>query len=178
MKPEQPDNIGHQLSSDELHARQQQQSVGFPGPVVVAAGLTDPINIGSLFRLADAVACREIVFVDTTIHKPGKVKAVSRNTQAYVQHRFLSSDEFLAGLADFPRLIALEITTKSSEVYTTELPQEMALVVGSERHGIPVPLLERCERAVHLPMLGINSSMNVTLAAGLALYEWHRRFRV
>ena len=87
-------------------------------------------------------------------------------------------DEFLDLQSDLPPLVALEITTQSENIYTTtHLSENMGLVIGSERHGIPENVLAMCQAAVHLPMMGVNSSMNVAMALGIGLYEWHRRFR-
>jgi tRNA G18 (ribose-2'-O)-methylase SpoU len=148
------------------------------GPRVVAVGLQRPDNIGMLFRIADAVGVQELVFVDSPHITGRKVRRVSRHTQDAIPHRQLSSAEFLAHAARYEPLIALEITTHSQDLYTTDLPHDLTLVVGNERHGIPAAILAVCQRAVHIPMLGQNSSMNVATAAGIALYEWHRRYRL
>ncbi len=169
-------DVGQQLSSDELHLRQQQQHVTVPGPMVVAVGIQNHRNQGMIFRLCDAIQCSEILFVDTPPRNNRRVRHIARHSQRHVNNRFLTLNKFLE-LA-LPPLVALEITAHSSDLYATELPQKMALVVGGEQDGIPASVLERCQYAVHIPMFGVNSSMNVATALAIALYEWHRRFRV
>lgn len=167
--------MDRQLSGDELHERQRQQYTAIPGPTVVAVGIQNHRNQGMIFRLCDAMQCQEIVFVDTPPRNNRRIRHIARHSLKAVNNRFLTLDKFL--LMGFPPLVALEITAQSSDLYAAELPQEMAFVVGGEQDGIPVAVLERCAYAVHIPMFGVNSSMNVAMALGVALYEWHRRFR-
>ncbi len=172
-----PGNAGHQLSGDELHQRQQQQFIDIAGPIVVAVGVADPFNIGSIFRICEAAGCKEIIFVDSTEIGALKVKRASRHASQAVPFQNVSVEDFMSMIENLPTLVAVEITSKSADVYTTHLPQDVALVVGGERYGIPEEILERCSYAVHIPMFGQNSSMNVATSLGIVLYEWHRRFR-
>jgi len=172
-----PNNAGHQLSSEELHAYQQKQATSIRGPTVVAVGVTDPFNIGSIFRICEAVGCREIIFVDSTDIGAQKVKRASRHTSGIVPYRCISLEDFSSLVKRLPTLVAVEITSKSTDIYKTQLPQDVALVIGGERYGIPEEVLERCAYAVHIPMFGVNSSMNVATSLGIVLYEWHRRYR-
>lgn len=168
---------GHQLSSEELHARQQKQSTNVPGPVVVAVGVADPFNIGSIFRICEAVACKEIIFVDSSDVGAQKVKRMSRQASKLIPYQTCSLEDFLGMVEKLPTLVAVEITSQSTDVFTSQLPQDVALVVGGERYGLPEQALQHCAYAVHIPMFGVNSSMNVATSLGIVLYEWHRRFR-
>jgi tRNA G18 (ribose-2'-O)-methylase SpoU len=172
-----PNNAGHQLSSEELHARQQQQFTDIPGPVVIAVGVVDPFNIGSIFRICEAAGCKEIIFIDSTDIGAQKVKRASRHTSRMVPFQCVSQEGFERIISRLPTLVAVEITSKSNDLYSTHLPQDVALVVGGERYGIPEDILQRCAYAVHIPMFGVNSSMNVATSLGIVLYEWHRRYR-
>lgn len=69
--------------------------------------------------------------------------------------------------------MALEITTESSSLFTYAPPtdvREIVLIAGSESTGVPKALLTLCDASVHLPMYGQNSSMNVSVALGAAVY--------
>ena len=73
-------------------------------------------------------------------------------------------------------IICLEITSKSQELreYVNNLTQlnKICLVVGSEKAGIHQALLDTADHTLHIPMFGDNSSMNVTTATAIALYEF------
>lgn len=147
------------------------------GPRLVAVGLSSLDNIGMLFRIADAVGVRELIFVDAPDIAGRKVRRVARHTVRSTPHQQLSRDVFFTHIDRLQPLVALEITTTSRDLYTDELPANVTLVVGNEQNGIPAQVLAVCQQAVHIPMFGQNSSMNVATAAGIALYEWHRQHR-
>lgn len=177
MTTNSPNATGHQLTSAELHKRQQEQVTRILAPTVIVVGVTDPANIGSIFRICDAVKCKQIIFVDATDISIRKIKRISRSTTEMVSYQCISTDELVNSIGNFPELVAIEITSKSTDVYATPLSQDIAFVIGGERYGIPEHILELCAYAVHIPMFGINSSMNVATSLGIVLYEWHRRFR-
>ena len=170
-------NTGHQLDHHEFKAMQPIPDDLIIGPRVIAVGVSDSRNMGTIFRICDAVAAQEIVFVDTPSPKNSRFRQAARNTQRHVRHQFLTQEAFIAMQAQFQPLIALEITSKSVDLYAAEIPQAVALVIGDEKHGVPAELLNICQAAIHIPMFGNNSSMNVATALGIALYEWHRRWR-
>lgn len=68
-------------------------------------------------------------------------------------------------------VLALEITDTSRSVFDYAPPAgELLLVTGAEATGVPPALLAQCDAAVHLPMYGRNTSMNVSVALGAAVY--------
>ncbi|WP_375252443.1 TrmH family RNA methyltransferase, partial [Dokdonia donghaensis] len=72
--------------------------------------------------------------------------------------------------------IALEIDSTSipiAEVHIANM-SKISLVIGAESTGVTPEALEQCAVIAHIPMHGINSSMNVAQAAGIALYELTR----
>jgi tRNA G18 (ribose-2'-O)-methylase SpoU len=56
-----------------------------------------------------------------------------------------------------------------------ELQSEIVLVLGSERGGLPVDVLERCDERASIPQPGGGESLNVAMAGTVALYELARR---
>lgn len=74
-------------------------------------------------------------------------------------------------------VVALEWTDSSHSLFDFNLPEavrtgksRLILLPGSEATGIAEPLLDLCEVSVHLPMHGQNSSLNVAVALGTAVY--------
>ncbi len=129
-------------------------------------------NIGSIFRTADALRIEKIYLVMPTerLHQK-KLEKKSRNTIHYVKHEFVDVSEIekLTSGYDF---IALEKTHKSIP-YTQikNFSRPVALLIGKERSGISSPLLSLCRNAVHLPMNGINTSINVAAATAVVAYH-------
>lgn len=67
-------------------------------------------------------------------------------------------------------VVALEKTKKSVNIYTWQPASPVVLVVGNEVDGVSPAILKLCDRVVHLPMHGQKNSLNVSVAAGAAMY--------
>jgi tRNA G18 (ribose-2'-O)-methylase SpoU len=144
--------------------------------VVLTDNLTGEANIGSLFRLADSFNIEKIVFTGTPVNlESNRLKRTARATIQNVENEFFEDPEDAikkyteAGYT----ALALEITSDSvafSKI-NFENEQKVLLVIGNERHGISKNLLSFITLKVHVEMFGRNSSMNVSQATGIALYE-------
>jgi tRNA G18 (ribose-2'-O)-methylase SpoU len=171
-------DAGRQLDEDALRSwRNSGQAL--PRPVIVAVGLALPVNAGMILRIADAVNARQVYFVDAQNPDSRKMRREMRRASRMMTdtdlYQFLPLAAFLPLVPTLGALVALEITTRSRNIYRVELPEQIALVVGGERHGIPPQVLDLCQQAVHIPMMGRLSSMNVAVSLAVGLYEWVRQ---
>ena len=69
------------------------------------------------------------------------------------------------------RIVGLEQDPASIVLTDYKAPEKVALVLGEEVEGIPADLLSQCEDIVEIPMVGKKESFNVSVAAGIALYQ-------
>ena len=172
---------GRQIKSDDLYERQKQflsDKAYLPGPVVVSAGLRTPENIGSVLRLADAAGCKRVLFIETdesSLQANKKLTRIARSVDKHLEIEQLSLKEFLQRSEKLPPLIAIELTSTSTSLFDNSFEGEVGFVIGNERNGIPEPVLEKCDSAIHIPMYGINGSMNVSHALAITLFEWRRQ---
>lgn len=170
---------GHQIDSQELYELQKLKRTAKvkTAPAIVMAGLSKAENIGAVYRLADAVGSDTVYILESTQPYPDQktIQRVSRSTVNVIQTVMISEQELKQTLPSLPALVAVEITSESTSILETELPEQCTLVVGNENYGIPKSALELCHSAVHVPMHGINGSMNVTIALAIVLYEWRRQ---
>lgn len=77
-------------------------------------------------------------------------------------------------------IVALEQTKNSGSIYRWKPKFPLALIMGNEKTGVTKNLLKYCDKSVHLPMRGKKNSLNVSVAAGIAMYEIQKykfRFR-
>ena len=77
------------------------------------------------------------------------------------------------------KIISLEITSCSINIedFLITKSEKICLILGSENKGICQDLLDASDETIHIPMLGINSSMNVaTTGCSIATYEITRKF--
>ena len=139
-------------------------------------GLQDQLNIGGLFRTADAARISNIILYKCPIDfNSKKFKKTARSTQQYVPYQIMTTSEELVQYAEKNTLISLEHTSDSSLLSETELNFPLTIVLGNEKVGVSKELLRLSQNAVHLPMLGIQSSLNVCTAGSIAIFELLRR---
>ncbi|WP_046561696.1 TrmH family RNA methyltransferase [Kangiella geojedonensis] len=142
---------------------------------LLAHDITVPMNVGSLFRISDALGIEKIYLSGETPTPPNnKIRKTSRSTEKYVPFETIENPvEVIQQLKQENCLIiALEITSDSIPLQELKLEQDqkVCLVLGSENTGVSQELLELSDITTHIPMLGKNSSMNVATACGIAVY--------
>lgn len=147
--------------------------------VVVCQSVAYPVNVGSIFRIADALDVVEVVLTGITPTPPHPtISKVSREKDVRVPWRYVERPEAaLEELRDRGFWIAaLEITEESQPYYQVEYPPRVALVLGNEDHGVTRSCLTLCDAAVFVPMYGKGRSLNVHVALAVVGYHLlHRR---
>ncbi|MBX2877436.1 MAG: TrmH family RNA methyltransferase [Saprospiraceae bacterium] len=148
--------------------------------VVICEDMLDPLNVGSVFRLADAMGVERLYLAGASVAPPNrKLSRTARSTEKRIPYttspdKILILDELAA---QGYQLVGLEITNNSYSLFDCTLPTDkpMAIWLGSENTGVSAEVLRRLDFCIHIPMQGINSSMNVVQALGMALFEWNRQ---
>lgn len=145
-----------------------------PNPVILLLdGLNDPENLGAMFRLADAACIAGIFGYNMTLDSQHtKIKRISRDTVGHIPYKSLYSLNELNILLEKYQAVALEYTNKSIPFTEYRDTKPCMLVIGNEQRGVSDELLELCQTSIHIPMLGMNSSMNVSVATGIAVYHF------
>jgi tRNA (guanosine-2'-O-)-methyltransferase len=147
-----------------------------PGPAIafILENVAYPVNVGSLFRIADALDVDEVVLTGATAD-PNSPKAakVGRGKHRRVRWRRLSSaaDAIDALRCDGYWIAAIEITAAAVPFHSVAWPACVALVLGNEDHGVTRETLARCDSHVFVPMLGRGGSLNVHVAAAVVGYR-------
>ena len=149
----------------------------YPPQVEVAfllQSLEDPLNVGSLFRIADACGARELIFTGRTPFPPHpEIDRTARGHERRVSwRRIVQVEEALARLKEEGyHLIALE-TARDARCYLDyPYPEKICLVLGNETKGVYASTLAHCDGAVFIPMYGKGPSMNVHVAGALVAYQ-------
>jgi 23S rRNA (guanosine2251-2'-O)-methyltransferase len=147
------------------------------GVIVMLDQLTDPQNVGAIFRSALAFGARGIVVQDR--HSPvlagALAKAAAGATERLPCARVTNLSRALERLADLGwRAVGLD--GASAEPLETALDNRpTVLVMGSEGDGIRRLVAEHCDVLAKIPMPGGFESLNVSNAAAVALYEASRK---
>lgn len=136
-------------------------------------GLEDIRNIGSLFRLADSANLSHIYFYNCPILPTDKrLKKTARSTQKYINSSVIHELNDIHELKKTHELIALEITSDSIPYTQCQIEQPVILIIGKENQGVSETLLTLSDKTVHIPMHGINTSMNVAVAAAITTFHF------
>ncbi|WP_029417857.1 23S rRNA (guanosine(2251)-2'-O)-methyltransferase RlmB [Brevundimonas bacteroides] len=149
------------------------------GVIVMLDQLTDPQNVGAIFRSALAFGARGIVVQDR--HSPvlagALAKAAAGATERLPCARVTNLSRALERLADLGwRAVGLD--GASDETLGSALDERpTVLVMGSEGDGIRRLVAEHCDVLARIPMPGGFESLNVSNAAAIALYEASRKQR-
>ena len=121
-----------------------------------------PMNVGSLFRIADALGVENIYLTGKSIVPPNsKINKTSRSSEKYVPFSYeenpITVIQKLKSLNY--RIISLEITTTSVDIrdFSVSEGEKICLIVGSENLGVSQELLMVSDKTIHIPMLGVNS---------------------
>lgn len=164
-----------QLSHHQIRNEQRQYPL-----VIVCQSVSDPLNIGALFRLADAMGVAAIYCCDQSPVPPNRrINKTARSTHEWVTYHYrATTTEALEELkAKGYTLVGLEITDRSRKIGEVDFRplRPIALVIGAESEGLLPDTLNLLDLAVHIPMFGRNTSMNVVQACGMAVYEITRQ---
>ena len=142
--------------------------------VIVCQSVAYPVNVGSVFRIADALEVEEVVLTGITPTPPHPtISKVGRDKDRRVQWRYVDRPE--AALEELRAegywIGALEITGECQPYYAVDYPRRVALVLGNEDHGVTRACLALCNAAVYVPMYGKGKSLNVHVS--LAVVGYH-----
>jgi 23S rRNA (guanosine2251-2'-O)-methyltransferase len=143
---------------------------------IVLDNVMDTYNIGSVFRLADAVAAEKVILCGETERPPHtRIKKASINTTEWVSWEYFPTTvegiRYLKSKVKDIKIIAVEQNTKSLPYDKVEYKFPVALVVGHESTGVSKEVLEMCDQIVEIPMWGVNKSLNVMVSLGIVLFK-------
>lgn len=163
------------LSEDELESAERH-------PVVLLLeNIRSAHNVGSIFRTADALRIDRIILAGFTPDPGHKgVRKAALGAGEYVPWTRSDDPTDLIGRlsADGYTVASLEITDSPTDPRElTEAHFPLILIVGNEIEGVSERLLGRSDIALELPQFGAKQSLNVSVAAGVALYDVVRAYR-
>jgi len=145
---------------------------------LLADDIRDPGNLGTLIRTVDALGAAGLVSHRGVDAGHPTVARASLGTLFRTRvHHAASLDELFAW-AERNRLPVVATSTRAeTEIAALEAPRPLAVLVGNEGEGLETETIARCDFAARIPMHGSASSLNVSVAAGIALYELMRAGR-
>lgn len=141
--------------------------------VLILPNIRSCHNVGAMFRTADACGVDKMYLTGYTAQPPKpQIDKVSLGAESWVswEHRADVGELVLELKAAGVQIVALEKTAASQPIGEVVFRAPVALIVGNEVDGVSAELLALCDAVAHIPMYGRKESLNVSVAAGMALY--------
>lgn len=156
---------------DDIVAREQQPFL------LVLDGVTDPHNLGACLRTADAAGVHALVVPkDKSAKLTGTARKVACGAAEVVPLiQVTNLSRTLKQLQESGVWVVGTAGEATQSLYDCKLTGPMALVMGAEGKGMRRLTRENCDELVKLPMAGSVSSLNVSVATGVCLYEMVRQ---
>ncbi|WP_240223274.1 23S rRNA (guanosine(2251)-2'-O)-methyltransferase RlmB [Rheinheimera hassiensis] len=157
-------------SEADLAAIVEQQEKPF---ILILDGVTDPHNLGAILRSADAAGVHAVVSPkDRSVKLTSVVRKVACGAAESVP--FITVTNLARTLRELQEAGVWVVGTAGetdTSIYQADFKGPLALVLGAEGEGLRRLTRETCDSLVKIPMFGSVSSLNVSVAAGICLFE-------
>jgi tRNA (guanosine-2'-O-)-methyltransferase len=145
---------------------------------IVLENVFDPHNISAVMRSCDAVGITEIYVLNTKIplHKKWGARSSSSAAKWLVVHQFDNATECFEKLrTKYQRILTTHLSSDAVSLYQLDLTQNIALVFGNEHSGVSDEIRELSDGNFIIPQVGMISSLNISVACAVSLYEAFRQ---
>jgi 23S rRNA (guanosine2251-2'-O)-methyltransferase len=142
-------------------------------PILIAAdGITDVRNLGAIARSAECFGAHALIVPErgSAAINDGAIKSSSGALLRLPVCRVSKISTSLEYLKQ-SGITCIALSEKSAEdIHTSKLEAPFCLALGDEGFGVSTDVIEQCDHRLKIPMDGNTASLNVSVAAGIALY--------
>lgn len=142
--------------------------------VVILENIRSLHNVGAIFRTADGAGWDKVYLTGYTGCPPDRrIEKVSLGAEEFLPWEHVNSAIALCEKlkTEGYDVIALEQSEMSENIFeATNFGEKVALFLGNEVDGVSEEILAMCSRHLEIPMYGQKKSLNVSVAAGIALF--------
>jgi 23S rRNA (guanosine2251-2'-O)-methyltransferase len=141
--------------------------------VLILDRVTDVRNFGAIARSAE---CAGIDFIIIPSRGAAQINSDAIKTSAGALHRIpVCREDNLKNTIEYLKESGLKIYAchekTENTIYSFDYTEPLAIIMGSEENGISGEYLKRCDEQIKIPMAGTISSLNVSVATGIVLFE-------
>ena len=145
--------------------------------LIVLDGVEDPHNLGAIIRTAQAAGAAAVIVPER--RAAGLTETVAKASAGAIEHlpivRVGNVSQTLDDLKKRGFWI-YGLDERGSQLYSeTDYTHPTVFVLGGEGRGLHELVKKHCDVLVRIPMAGAIASLNVSVAAGVVLFEWRRR---
>ena len=143
---------------------------------IILDNVLDTYNIGAIFRLADAVAAKEVIICGRSETPPNiKIHRAAIGTEKWISWSYQSTAviaikklrERVTGI----NVLAIELNKKSINYDKIDYHFPLGLVIGNESHGVSAAVRKEVDGMTEIPMWGFNKSLNVMVSLAIVLWQ-------
>jgi tRNA G18 (ribose-2'-O)-methylase SpoU len=138
-------------------------------------------NIGSVFRTADAFLIEKIILCGITATPPNKEihKTALGATETVTWEHHENVLEVIADLKK-EKIVTLAIEQVESSIFLQDFKidknQKYALIFGNEVYGVAQEAVALCDGCIEIPQLGTKHSLNISVSAGIVVWDLFKQF--
>lgn len=153
------------------------EALSEPAFLLILDGVQDPHNLGACFRTADAAGVHAVIAPkDKAVGiTPVVSKVASGAAEAVPFFQVTNLARTLEQLKSLGIWLYGAAGEADASIYTTDLKGPIGIVLGAEGEGLRRLTREHCDVLISIPMRGTVSSLNVSVAAGVVLFEAARQ---
>ena len=149
------------------------------GPVLVLVDISDPGNAGTLVRAAEAAGCAGVVFAGSSTDPfgPKAVRAAAGSIVRLPVSEGAEVSTVLDELRSAGRTLVATVVNGGAAPEATDLSVPVAILIGSEAHGLSSEIIAACSATITIPMQSAVESINAAVAGAVVLFEAARQRR-
>ena len=148
--------------------------------VVVASLIDKATNLAGIARTCEVFAVEKLWIADKRVVKSEVFQGISVSSETWLDIEEVKPSEIITALADYRlkgySIIGLEQTDSSQSLAEFHWPDKSVLILGHEKEGISIELLQEIDNCLEIPQLGVIRSLNVHVSCALAIWEASKQF--
>ena len=161
-----------------IEKKKSNQNIDFSEDIIVALdGIQDPGNLGTILRTLDSANLKQVIVSKDTADSFSP-KVVRSTMGAIFRVNIIEVDNFVNTLGKIKKnefeIVVTDLATDSS-IYDIDYKNKV-IVIGNEANGVSSEVKNMADKKVKIPMPGKTESLNASVATGIIVYEYLRRF--
>jgi len=150
--------------------------------IIILDNIRSGHNVGSVFRTSDAYLIEKIILIGITPTPPSNDihKTALGSTETVEWDYYEDSQSIIQDLKnDGYQIISIEQTENSVNIEDYKLPEnkKVVIVMGNEVKGVQQQIIDKSDLCIELPQFGTKHSLNVSVCAGIVIWEMGVRMR-
>lgn len=148
--------------------------------ILILPDIRSAVNVGAIFRTADAVGISKIYLTGYTPRPTDKFNRIQKDiaksalgAETWIPWKYEKKiTPLLSSLKkDGFTIIAIEQDKRAVDYRKIKISKKVAIIVGPEVEGLDKKILDKCDFVAEIPMKGKKESLNVSVACGVALFR-------